>query len=356
MDFQDGFFADDQLGVGFDNGFMTVDRDEVRMVDHSPAHRARHGFDFAYDPDARAPRFRRFLQEVFWEDDQRDAKVDLLQEFIGAGLFGFAVDRDKALLLHGTGQDGKSQLIKIINGVLPDRAISNVSPQKMAEEYHRTMLKNARFNLVTETPSAQVLDTEAFKAIIAGDSISARDIYKSPFMFTPRAAHVFATNSPPKVNDASHGFWRRWIKVDFNRKFKRNPDPDKNEGPRELNLAERIIDEELKGVVAWMVEGAKRTYRKGHYDVPSVCREALGEWKHGSSPMSAWMFDNTDDEGGWTKASDLYAHYENWCTMRNHRPMSQTNFGRILKGEIGIPKKRRRDGYYYQLELVEPFN
>jgi len=356
MDFQDGFFDEERIGIAFQNGFVTTDGNHVKLMNHSPAHRARHGFDFEYDPDAKAPRFRDFLQEIFYNDDQRDQKIQLLQEFIGAGLFGFAVDRDKALFLHGTGEDGKSQLVKIIDGVMPERAIANVTPQKMADEKHRVNLINARFNLVSEMPAADVLESEAFKAIIAGDPISARDVYKSTVTFRPTAAHVFAANAPPKVNDVSHGFWRRWIKVNFNRKFVDDPDPDENEGKKELNLAERIIDEELEGVVAWMIEGAKRTYQRDAYDIPKCCENALEEWRTGANPLSAWMRDNTYEGREWTKANDLYLHYENWCNVRNHKPMAQTSFGSILGNEIGIEKKRKNDGMYYKLDLTQKMN
>lgn len=351
MDFNEGFFEDERIGIAFTNGFVTIDNNNLRLMDHSPAHRARHGFEFDYDPEAEAPRFERFLEELFWEDADSDEKIQLLQEFIGAGLFGFAVERDQVLFMHGTGQDGKSQVIKIIDSVMPDRAVSNVTPQKMSDEKHRVNLVDARFNLVTEMPASQVLDSEPFKAITTGDPISARDVYKSTMTFRPTAAHIFAANSTPKVQDVSHGFWRRWIKINFNRKFVENPDPDKNQGKRERGVAERIIRDEKEGVIAWMIEGAKRTFKRGHYEIPRSCEEALKEWRVGANPLSKWMYDNTTD-GGWTKSSDLYHDYVNWCNKGNHKPMTVTSFGTTIKEEIGLDRKRRSDGNYYEISLV----
>jgi putative DNA primase/helicase len=56
-----------------------------------------------------------------------------------------------------------------------------------------------------------------FKAITAGDQISAERKFHPEFMFRPYCRLLFSANKPPLSGDADSAFFDRWYVLPFNR-------------------------------------------------------------------------------------------------------------------------------------------
>lgn len=217
------FFEEAVPGFAFTNGFVRVDGDGLHLEPHASAHRARVGYPFPFDPSARAPRFEQFRAEVFAGDADAAQKNDCLQEFTGACLIGRATRPAKAIVTVGEGRNGKSTYQDIVSASVPESAKSSIPPHYWEQEYYREKLRGVLLNLVPELPKADILRSEAFKAITAGDTIVARAIRKAPVRFRPVAGHLFAANTLPAVDDASRAFWARIIVITFNNVFSVDP-------------------------------------------------------------------------------------------------------------------------------------
>ena len=252
-----GFFENALPGFAFSNGFVRVDGNGLHLEPHSASHRARAGFSFPFDPSARAVRFEQFRAEVFAGDPDADEKSQCLQEFGGACLIGRATRPAKALVLTGEGRNGKSTYQDIIAATIPEGAKESIPPHYWEMEYYREKLRGKLLNLVPELPKADILRSEAFKAITAGDTIVARAIRKAPIRFRPVAGHLFAANTLPAVDDASRAFWGRIIVIPFNNVF------SVDQGNADTDLASTIIATELPGVVLWALHGAARLLSRG---------------------------------------------------------------------------------------------
>src|SRR5262249_41354018 len=123
-----GFFADAPPGLVFTNGFLSVSAESARLMPHSPEHRGTVGLSMPYDTTAQPRRFEGFLREVFKPDtkDDADAKIELIQQFVGACLVGVATQFQAALVLVGSGANGKSVLIKIVQALFPPGSITAI--------------------------------------------------------------------------------------------------------------------------------------------------------------------------------------------------------------------------------------
>jgi len=58
-----------------------------------------------------------------------------------------------------------------------------------------------------------------FKALTGGDVVSGEHKFKDSFEFISSAKLLFSANRPPRSDDATHGFFRRWDVVPFTRCF-----------------------------------------------------------------------------------------------------------------------------------------
>jgi phage/plasmid-associated DNA primase len=191
-------------------------------------------------------------------------------------------------------------------------------------------------NVVSELPEADILDSESWKSVVDGSTMTGREIRQSPFTFRPVAGHVAAANRLPGTSDQTHGFWRRHIIVMFSRIF-----ADHEQNP---NLADEILKTETPAIVAWMLNGAQRVISNGVYTVPESSAKALAKWRAQADQVRAFTDDWTErlpldahvTEG--EPADHLYKSYRMWAAENGHRPVASNTFGERMR-LIGLESK-----------------
>jgi putative DNA primase/helicase len=209
--------------------------------------------------------------------------------------------------------------------------VSSIGLHEFESEYSRARLAGKLLNVVAEVPNAELIRSEAFKAIVAGDQISGRQIYQQPFDITPIAAHAFAANSLPHVSDRSEGVWTRWLVLTFNRRFLR--DATAGASQAKVDIANQILEVEVPGIVSWAVAGLERLLaNNGVFTRPASSDQALTEWRRESNPV-ALFFDaelELDPKAAMTTAT-LYDCYREWCSKNGFsKPFSHVTFAKTF--------------------------
>lgn len=366
-----GYFDESPRGLMFDNAFLrVVDLERIDRETPGAHHRARIGAGVPFDPEADAPMFDAYLDSVFDRDPWADQKRDLLLEFCGACLLGIAPAFERALVLYDAtqgsgGANGKSVLIKLLSQAFARSATSQVSPQEFDGRFSTHALAGARINYVTELPEGEIIASDTLKSVITGDPMRAEQKYCDPYWFRPRAGHIFAANDLPRVVATDGAFWRRWMVLPFNNRFTPPGEPGRD---RIKGLDEKIAGEELPGVLARMIDGAKRLLEQGTYTTPASVDAAKRTWRRESNPIEQFLIDETvnyteagpqyDTEAGWhreptrrTQSSVLYEAYTAWSDATGHGTVSQTKFGRRV-GKL-IHGKRTSGAKYYRIRLKD---
>jgi len=342
------FFDQATDGLVFRNSFVRINADGVQTEDFDPDHRQTAYLPFDYSPGAFPREFVTTLRQCWRGDQDVDDKVSLLREWIGAALCNRATDYQKGLVLHGSGANGKSTVQEIIMAMFPAGTVTSIPPQDMENEYRRAKLSSSRLNCVAELPEADILQSEAVKAMIGGDLVSARYIREAVFEYKPRAAHLFSANALPGVRDMTAGFWRRWLVLTFDRQFK--------ESEMDRQLAGRIIANELPAIASWAIEGAAELAARGYFDAPESSERAVNAWRHQADQVASFIEQRckTDLQEGQKGegASKLYNAYSQWAAQNGHRRMSRVNFGKRLK-MLGVEKTRNAEGNVWQVQLTE---
>ncbi len=358
-----GFFNDAPAGVAFANGFVVlvtepdpdeparaVARPEIRP--HSPEHRATFALPCAYDPAAAAPRWERFLQEIWTPPEEpaasaearaagasdRGARVRAIEEWIGAALLGEAVTYQICLVLLGNdGANGKSTLLKTLRALFPPDTVRSIAPHAWARGFQLAQLAGARLNVVNELPEADIAGGDLFKAVISGDAVSAEHKYTDPFTLLPRAGHLFACNGLPGTRDQSGGYWRRWLVLPFERTFK------EHEQDRGLEAA---LAAELAGIAARVLAAAGKLRARGYLITPDASAEAKELWQLETDTVRQWVRDCAEpDPAAHTKLPDLYPTFKGWATANGHVPMASNKFGAALE-RLGHRKRSKLDRWY----------
>ncbi len=285
------FFEGRRVGINCRSGFISFEvGGPAKLLPHSPEHRQRHVLSGCWEHGSPAELtdgslLARLLRGSFEGDEDADQKIDLLGEIAGAAALGHAAKHTapKAVVLLGrTAENGKSQILDLLRGLLPPSAVSSVPPSRFGDDRHIVKLIGKLLNTSDELGTAEAVASDRFKAIITGEPLTGRDVYRPAIDFRPQAQHVFACNQLPTFHGGmDRGVLRRLVPVVFNRTI-----PQEERIPR---IGQRIVAEEPDLVLGWAVEGAARFLGRGQFPELPGSHEALSEWAQGADPVLGWL-------------------------------------------------------------------
>lgn len=340
IDYREHFFDDRPRCLAFSNGVVFPDG---TLVGHSSDHRLQFARPEDYDPDAECPLWEAFLDVTFAGPDS-DAKKAILQEFAGAALFGAAPRYEKAMILVGPGANGKSVILKVMEGMMPPGSVTAIPPHDMHQEYRRAMLATSLLNIVSEVPSKELKESESIKAIISGDVIEGRQIREKEFRFRPAAAHLFAANMLPDVNDFTFGFRRKWLILTCpNTVAPDDQVPD---------LGGKMLDYELQGILRWAVDGMIRVERQGGYTKCKASDKEVMTWLRASDPVADFVEECcTIDNGEFTDRMAAYHKYAVWCPSRGRPRMARRKFFKRFANYVKPVRTSKKKGFRCKIEM-----
>jgi P4 family phage/plasmid primase-like protien len=347
------FFVQPPIGINCASGFIrfTVDG-QPRVEPHSPDHRCRHTLTAkwnelrALSPDTL---LHKLLTGVFLGDADADDKIQLLGEIFGAAALGYATKllQPRATVLKGErAENGKSQILDLARGLLPASAICSVTAARMGDERHIVGLVGKLLNASDELSSSAAIASETFKAIVTGEPVEGRDVYKSRIEFRPIAQHIFATNTlPPFQGGMDRGVQRRLLVITFNRVI---PLEERIEG-----IGRRIATEEADHLLAFAVSGASRLIRQRNFTIPASSKVALTDWILGADPVLAWLAECVEIKphvNGFPNMATraAYDRFHVWAVAegfnRDKLPAINGFVQRVLANGTGIESKRMNTG------------
>ncbi len=359
----DTFFDQATRGLAVANGFVTITAIGATLLEHSPDHRARSYVPIVFDGKADATTWSNTLHEAMREIsvegvEEEDTetprrKARLLQEYIGAALFGMAPIYQRCMITTGGGNNGKSTILELIAEILfmpEDR--TSTPPQMWEKEYYAAQLHDKKFNVVGELPAREIMTSSVFKQIVAGETTQGRHPRGKPFEFRPIAAHIFACNALPATGDYSEGYWRRFLVVAFKRTFAKVGEV--KGAATSDDIKRPILTSERAGVLNWAIAGAVAVMAQNGYSIPQEHHEALTEWRNEADPVLAWAESALyTDDGIETPFGELYSAFQEWAAASGHKQLSTVSLGRRLTNIHGAKFRKTKGGKLWNI-VVKP--
>lgn len=305
--------------------------------------------DVNYDPDAKCPDFRAFLEKV-----QPDPTMRLFLQVAHAYALLVSGNDEQIVLFHyGQGANGKSVFIETI-GRLAGIYRAVVSPetftgdqQKQGQQASPDIARLHNTNLVTveELPRGIGLKENMIKAASGGTKLVARFLQKEFFEFDPRFTTVMSGNDMPQVSGTDYGIWRRLKIVPW-----RVTIPEGERVPFGEML--RRFDAERSGILNWLIEGLMLWLANGLTPyLPAEVRSFTKDYREERDQVGVFVESCLNKvEGFKVQASDVYNAYEKWCKANGLKPYQQTAFGLRLNA-LGIRKEKGRVYHYLDVKL-----
>lgn len=231
--------------IGFENGIYDLVKEEFR--DGRPDDYVTLSTKVDYvkwnDKNPYYSKIMGFFSQVITNVDVRKYFMVVLSTCVSG-----ETKEEKFYVFTGSGSNGKSltnDLMKLALGdyympcdisiITRKRGDSNgTSPEKVR-------MRGKRCGVFQEADEGEKVNVGVMKELTGGDTILIRDLYKGSadmLELKPQMKYFLTCNKLPAVPANDDGTWRRLRVIDFNSKFKDNPDPTK---PNEF-----LIDTTLK--------------------------------------------------------------------------------------------------------------
>ncbi len=314
------------------NGLLDVNT--RALSPHSPDFLSLVQLPVTFDPAARCPAWDKFISEVFPGDSEAIAWE------IPAWLATPDTSIQKAVLLTGDGANGKSTYLRAVLAFIGRQNVAAISLHRLENDrFSVARLVGRLANICPDLPSEDLSSTSIFKAITGGDALLAERKFEESFEFVPFARLIFSANHPPKSQDASSAFFRRWVVVPFERTFHAG---DPGTLPRDQLDAMLADPTELSGVLNKALEALKAIRGHGLSESESI-RRAMDEFRQTTDPVAVWLDRNTVLEpDALIPADRLWQDYNQDCVAKGRPTVSKTALGRAIAQLRPTVEKRQR--------------
>ncbi|MFI5635651.1 phage/plasmid primase, P4 family [Streptomyces sp. NPDC051664] len=305
------------------------------------------------------PRWQRFLDDTFGTDVEGCRTTDFLHLLLGYSISG-DVGAQVMPFLYGQGKNGKSVLLDVMLQLMGDYADAAPPGFLMAKvfEGHPTdlaELHGRRIIVCSELKPGDRFDEARVKLLTGGDKLKARRMRQDFFSFHPTHKLWLLGNHRPEVNTGGFAFWRRMRLIPFERVV---PEECKID-----NLASVLVREEGPGILAWLVEGARR-YFAGAKDLTGPVRVQVATTAYAETEDHVGRFLTEAckiDDGMRAEQTQLYSAYTRWCGFEGANPVSARAFAARVRETLGMASPKEMilsmsRKYYPGVGLVTDLN
>jgi P4 family phage/plasmid primase-like protien len=340
------------------NGTLWLEDEGPVLRPHRPEDYLTSCSPLTYDPNAMAPTFEGLVRGMLCRedgtpfDDQDDMYLHVLE------LLGYVCQGGRFLkvfyVFYGPGDNGKTQLIKVLASILGLDAIAFDRLSGVDEEDSRFAADRLIGKLAViddDAPNDYQLPDGFLKKIAEEKPFTAEEKFKAPVGFICQVVPIIATNSLPITSDTSRGMRTRAQVLNFTRQFKRPDEVGPNDpSVQRPDLWRQVFEHELPGVLNLLISGFYRVKERGSFSPPPSARQAFDMWLSNTNvvprfvaeacePIDADKFEHT--------TSMFYDALTDWCKRAENvperfRPSRNTFKKRLI--ELGILVKHNNAG------------
>jgi len=277
-----------------------------------------------YNPSAKCPNILRFLGQVLHPQDV----------FPAMQIFGYVLLKsskfEKAFMLFGSGNNGKSVFIKLIESFVGRQNTSHVALQDLdGDRFASADLYGKHVNVFADLKAIKLSSTGNFKTLVSGDSVRAQRKYGQPFSFRNHAKLVFSANKIPDSDDTSHAYYKRWLILAFERSF--------TEGTKDTDLIHKLItDDELSGLLNLALVGLRQLEKEGGFRDIAV-EDVKRDYERKSNTVKAFLEDrcmmDLQAPEYLTLSAKVYDEYQEYCRQRKRKTSRCKHSGSKIEGD-----------------------
>ena len=304
------------------------------------------------------PKFLRRMNEWFGGLDDTAEMIDFVQE-----LFGYIMQPNKDLayiwLFHGSGGNGKSTLLKILENLLGESTYAAESSifdsiTGKGDGHETSSLPGKLLISIEDMDSEYKIKDGPMKRLSASSDFTANPKFKDRVKFRHTASVVMCSNGYPRLASSDDGAARRLMVVPF-----KNGYVNAGQGQRLINVVDEVCSDprERAGILRWALLGLRRLRQRGDFKRPPSCELAKASWESEGNVVRAFIASELErvpreerprnlkngKDIPLCTSNELYEKFEEWCAMMgigDEFIIKQYRFNKELDRMSGIDVRR----------------
>jgi len=260
-----------------------VELDTGKLWDRDPRLFCLNSVDFDFDPRARAPRWQRFLDEVWPRNEEA---ISTLQEFFGLWLTD-ETKYQKALGLIGPPRSGKGTIGRVLKGLLGSTGYVAIGLQTLGEDFGMANLIGKKLALVPDVKLDRRANItrimERLLTIIGEDDQTINRKNEKYWQGKLTIRWLILGNDVPQFRgtDESGALVARMILIPMDENFL---------GREDFDLTEKLL-EERAGILNWAMEGWRRLRARGKFIQPMSGMALVQKLRASTSTIGSFVLD-----------------------------------------------------------------
>lgn len=316
-----------------------------KFIDHDPNILSIIRVPVKYDPKAECPQINKFLDEV---TNSKQDKITLL-EFVGYCLIPDS-SLQKAMMLYGSGSNGKSVFIDLVNDLFGFDNISIISLQKMSiNNFATARLYGKLLNTFSDLPSKKLATDSTFKTLTGDRRIHGEAKFKESFEFPNTIRLLFSANTLPEPAgdmDDNYSYYRRWLLIPFLNTF---------EGKNiDKGLLNRLLTEK-SGFLNLLIANLLNVIKNEGFTYEQSPEEVEEIYKANMLSIDTFFEENVVEVASFKiKKRSLHNKYSEWCKKnkvptKKYQTFCKAVLDRGIKGDR--EGKNTKISYFYGIAV-----
>lgn len=327
--------------INLKNGILDLRSERPELSPHSPYRNSTLQFGAEFDPRADCPHICKFLEEIVADED-----VVRLLEMVGYAM-DTSTDFHKAFLLVGSGRNGKSTFLKLVEVLFRTENLCAVPLRELEESRWGTArLFGKSANVVGDLEISALRSAAIFKSVVAGDRIGAERKNRPHFEFSPSATQILSMNKLPSSFDRTDGFYRRLEIIEFPNQFS-----GQDAEPQTSLLARLTRESELNAFGTAAICAYLAAVARGGLTETDASRAAVETYKEENEPHLRFFKESLarGAEEDFLSIAEIYDEYQAWLESEfaaGRRPIAKKAMTKDLQDAFDLqePSRRRKEG------------
>jgi len=300
-----------------------------------------------YDENANCPRWYHFLETILNSNEQL---LEYLKRALGYSVTG-SISEQCLFFLYGTGANGKSTFLNVIQTILGDYALQTGFDTLIVKKNEGirndiARLHKARLVCAVETSDTKRFNEPVVKQLTGGDRVAARFLHQEYFEFVPEFKLWLAANYKPAIFGQDHAIWRRIRLIPFTVSIPSDQ--------QDHHLTEKLL-EEKSGILNWLIEGCYEWQEYGLSE-PDEVKAATEDYKSEMDILGEFIESECIQGDGFRILhNELYDAYSGWCDQNNESPVKKHTFSKKMEGRDFIYQKPQNRKTWIGIDLKSNF-
>ena len=263
----------------------------------------------------------------------------LLYSFLAYSMMNH-VNYQKACLLHGEKNSGKTTLVKILKEIFKG-VLSQAHLNALSERFGKSVIKNKLLNIGDDLTPEPIKDDGVFKGLVTNPLVDIDEKNKEIITVRNITKFMFICNIlPPLPENIDEAYYRRWVIIETRKTV---PEPERN--PNYVN--EILVD--LEGIINTIMVHVKDSQELSKHDFINRNKDLF--LTHGISsyrfvleqckPKSEIL------ESDYSSSYEIYKRYKEFCDEKGFKIKSRKLFS-IDLANIGYPANQTALGWHFE--------